>query len=89
MKQTTGTKAKVPAKPQKMSYLGALATEEKPTLVADNMETKKSDLFTDLNFKVLPDFKLKYKVTASSAGMSMKELLEESFDMWLKSREGK
>lgn len=55
-----------------------MARKEKTT--AD--ETNGSE-FRDLNFKVTPDFHRHYKVTASASGISMKQLLEQSFDAWI------
>ncbi|WP_276122701.1 hypothetical protein [Pararhizobium qamdonense] len=83
MKKPEVTKAAVPKKPQTMKFLGALA--EQPTYVADNMESVK---LRDLNFKVDPDFHTKFKMTATAAGLSMKDLLEECFEAWIKSRKG-
>ncbi|QIG75592.1 hypothetical protein EVC20_021 [Rhizobium phage RHph_Y2_17_1] len=77
------TKAAIPKKPQPMKFLGALA--EQPAFTADNMEEVK---LRDLNFKVDPEFHTRFKMTATAAGLSMKELLEQCFDAWTASRRG-
>lgn len=41
-----------------------------------------SDGIRDLNFKVSPEFHLRFKTTATMWGMSMKDLLEASFAAW-------
>jgi predicted HicB family RNase H-like nuclease len=75
------TKAAIPAKPsaQKAKYLGSLA--ETPTFTADNMSETS---LKDMSFKVDPKFHKTYKQTAAELGMSMRELLEETFNTWLK-----
>lgn len=72
------TRARVPAPPKQR----LMASAPPPTFVPDNL-SKSSDNLQDLNFKVTPDFHRKFKVTATSWGMSMKELLEASFKAWI------
>lgn len=50
--------------------------------VPDNL-SRPSDGFQDLNFKVSSDFHRRFKLTAATWGMSMKELLEASFKKWV------
>lgn len=78
------TKAAIAKKPQTMKFLGAL--EGAPAFTADNMDAVK---LRDLNFKVDPEFHTKFKMTAAASGKSMKELLEEAFDLWVDSRRGR
>jgi hypothetical protein len=42
-----------------------------------------SDGVRDLNFKVSPEFHLRFKTTATVWGMSMKDLLEASYAAWV------
>jgi predicted HicB family RNase H-like nuclease len=76
------TKANIqkPPQPNSMKFLGAL--QEKPEFTADNMADPDTKA-RDLNFKVSPEFHTKFKMTAAAAGLSMKELLEDSFKAWV------
>ena len=42
----------------------------------------------DMNFKVHPAFHRQFKMTAAAQGMSMKELLEASFQAWKEAQSG-
>lgn len=82
--ETAATKAPVGKPPSKKAdefkLLATIAdTAEKP-FVADNMKVKK--VYKDLNFKVDAKFSREFKMTATSRGMSMKELLEDCFAAW-------
>jgi predicted HicB family RNase H-like nuclease len=81
------TKANIKPRQQSgaMKYLGSLT--EEPVKPADNMK-KKDAVLRDLNFKVDPDFHTRFKMTATAAGLSMKELLEQCFDAWTTLRRG-
>ena len=57
-----------------------LSMGEMITPVAANNMSEKG--LKDLSFKVDPDFHHKFKTTASSYRLSMKDLLEECFDAW-------
>ncbi|QIG69053.1 hypothetical protein EVB78_019 [Rhizobium phage RHph_N1_15] len=85
-KPAAATKAKIqPKQPaHSMKFLGSLGDEPKIE-AADNMTEVK---LRDLNFKVDPEFHTKFKMTATAAGLSMKELLEQCFDAWTASRRG-
>jgi DNA primase len=79
------SKAKVPA-PERAGFagvgnLGGLGLA--PTMGANNMKATK---ISDMSFKVDPEFHVRYKTTAAAAGLSMKELLEQSFQLWVASR---
>lgn len=74
----------VPPKPKKKNTFGLqVSLEETPTMVADNMKQVK---LQDLNFKVDPDFHYEFKNTASRYRLSMKELLEQSYKLWVDSK---
>lgn len=73
------TKASVPP-PPRSKFLGQVAA---PTIAPQNMKSTK---LVDLNFKVDPEFHRSMKVSAASAGISIKRLLEEAYDLWLKDR---
>lgn len=77
------TKAPVPPPPKKQKPLTQRlqVSAPMPTLVPDNLATPTSGTM-DLNFKVHPDFHREFKSTAAIRGMSMKELLEASFNAW-------
>lgn len=90
------TKAKIapPPKP-KMGYASTLDLMTEPValkpeegeqegakIVNDNMKTRDSDLFVDLNFKVRPQVKTEFKISATAAGLSMKQLLMVAYDLW-------
>ncbi|AGC36197.1 hypothetical protein B7L88_gp091 [Rhizobium phage RHEph10] len=85
-KTTAVTKANIRPREQTggMKFLGSLVDEPKIE-AADNMEEVK---LRDLNFKVDPEFHTRFKMTATAAGLSMKELLEQCFDAWTASRRG-
>lgn len=85
VRPTKAALGKPASKQQKMGYLGDVAVEQ-PVKPATNMKEVK---LADLNFKVHPDFKTKYKLTATAAGLSMKDLLEEGFDLWIKDKKAK
>jgi hypothetical protein len=71
----------LPPPPKKKSVLGDLINHTvKP---ADNMAEVP---LKDMSFKVDPDFHHLFKTTASSYRLSMKELLEESFELWRKTK---
>lgn len=50
--------------------------------LTDNL-SKPSDDIADMNFKVASDFHRRFKTEATIRGLSMKELLEESFKCYL------
>lgn len=58
------------------------ADQEGAKIVNDNMKTRDSDLFVDLNFKVRPQVKTEFKISATAAGLSMKQLLMVAYDLW-------
>jgi len=72
----TPTKAPVP-KPAslKMDFM-AQATQA----AANNM----SDKLKDMSFKVPEEFHRRYKSAAAMHGIQMKDILEQSFELWLK-----
>jgi hypothetical protein len=78
----------VPPPPQKTAFksLVGLETRAEQPIVNDNM--KKTN-WADLNFKVDPEFKVEFKTVAASHGLSMKELLEEAYDLWKKNKAAK
>ncbi len=90
------TKAKIAPPKAKMGYASALDLMTEPTVLAqpeegepeqakiinDNMKTRDSDLFVDLNFKVRPTVKTEFKISATAAGLSMKQLLMVAYDLW-------
>jgi hypothetical protein len=80
------TTAPVPPPPaaKRQSFLGKLA--EAPTMAADNM---KSETEVDMGFKVKRSFRNRFKTTAASNDLSMKELLEASFEAWIEKQKAK
>jgi hypothetical protein len=73
------TKAPVPPPPRQRLMAQAPA----PTLqIPDNLSRSNDDI-QDMNFKVSPDFHRRFKSTATLWGMSMKDLLEASFKLWV------
>jgi hypothetical protein len=77
------TKALVPP-PSRAAKRGIMASVpqlvETPSL--NNMQKVNSG-FQDMNFKVDPNFHLRFKAVATVKGMPMKDLLEASFGAWL------
>jgi hypothetical protein len=73
------TKAPVPPPPSKTRLM---ASAPPPTLIPDNLSRSGDDI-QDMNFKVSADFHRRYKTTATIWGMSMKDLLEASFKLWV------
>ena len=58
-----------------------LPTADAPVRVADNMKEEK---IVGMTFNMPFEWHTQFKVAASLNGLSMKELLVESFDAWLK-----
>lgn len=85
MTEDKKTKANVPppARAQKHSYLGSIASDQPINLVGNNMKARASDQFSDLNFKVKPDFRTEFKISAAAAGLSMKQLLMVGYKLWV------
>ena len=69
-----------PRKPSSMAYAGRLGGEIGLKLPADNM---KDETLAPLNFKVLPEMHRRYKTAAAQTGKTMREILEESFELWI------
>ena len=75
------TTANVPPKPGKSKFLGDMIVA--PVTPANNM----SDIKTaDMTFRVDAEWHKRFKMTAAAHGMSMKDLLMESFSLWEKSK---
>jgi predicted HicB family RNase H-like nuclease len=51
--------------------------------MASDEPAKASVSLRDLNFKVEPKFHRNFKLVAALRGMTMKELLEKSFECWV------
>lgn len=77
-----------PNVPKKPIRAGFLADIEMPTMVPapDNMKAEKT---ADMTFRMDPKWHSRFKATAALHGMSMKELLVESFALWEQSKKGK
>ena len=75
-----------PSKKKRVSHLGALETPIE-VRAADNMKPKPE--LRDLNFKVDPEFHLKFKMTATAAGLSMKEFVQECYEAWVDKQKGR
>lgn len=73
----TKTNANVPEPPsrQRASFI---AKAPEPTMTPKNMTEK----MQDMSFKVDPAFHREFKTTATMAGLSMKDLLEQAFAAW-------
>ena len=71
----SSTKALVPPPPRK-NRLGVA-----PTIAPAHMKEGK---LKDMSFKVDPSFHARYKMAAAAAGLQMKDILEESFELWVK-----
>lgn len=69
-----------PKSKTRASFLGRPDAAPSMDAAANNMKAEK---WADLNFKVSPDFHRKFKSTAVTSGMSMKELLEEAYNAWV------
>lgn len=54
-----------------------------PSDVPDNLTKPSDEKLQDLNFKVASDFHRTFKITALMWNMTMKELLEASFRLWV------
>lgn len=72
---------RVPPPPPRRRGLAAIPIPQ-TTAPVDNLSRPNSGV-QDLNFKVEPDFHRAFKTTATIKGMSMKELLEASFSIWI------
>lgn len=83
-KASNPTKAPVPkpARSLKMSFMGAAVA---PTTPASNMTEK----LKDMSFKVDPEFHRRYKSAAALNGVQMKDILEESFELWMEKQNSK
>lgn len=83
------TKAAVPApKRARASFLGGMTDLPlaAPTTAPSNMiETN----YANLNFKVEPEFKRQFRLTAVSHSLSSKDLLEQCFAAWLREQKAK
>ncbi len=71
-----------PAASQPVPVAKRLPEVPKPVETPNNLSIG-SDGIRDLNFKVSPEFHLRFKTTATLWGMSMKELLEASYAAWV------
>lgn len=59
------------------------ASEKPPENTAIRNLPKPATGHVDLNFKVTDLFRRKYKIIAAHTGMTMKEVLEDSCEVWL------
>lgn len=75
---------KPPVRRPRASLVTSLA--EPPRMQAadtpDNIKEKKD---VDMNFKVPPDFKREFKVSAATHGLKQRELLFECYKVWKES----
>lgn len=77
------TKAKLGARPAKTTIADQIfAASIQPS---DNMKEEK---LKDMSFKVSPEFHTQFKVVAARSNLSMRELLEESFRLWMELKQG-
>lgn len=75
-KPTDQTKAAVPAPARKTGFMGQAVP---PAMPAKNMK----DALKDMSFKVDAEFHRRYKSAAALSGLQMKDILEQSFELWL------
>lgn len=78
----TSTKANLGPPPSKRRTLAALTA--KPIEPANNMKAAE---IKDLSFKVDADWHRRFKTTASNYQLSMKQVLEEAFELWVAHKE--
>jgi hypothetical protein len=80
------TKVSVPAPPKPRTHaaqfvgMPSLVEEVPPTR---NLVAPSTTRSADLNFKVSEEFHRAFKGAATLTGISMKELLEEAFNLWV------
>ena len=77
------TKANVPTPPSKSTKSRLMVAAPPPQETPDNLSKPSDDVLRDLNFKVAPDFHRRFKLTATSWSMSMKDLLEACYQAWV------
>jgi hypothetical protein len=58
------------------------ASSDADAIILEFLKGKQTKRFVPLGFKVSEKFQLEYKLTAAQNGMSMVELLKESFALW-------
>lgn len=74
-----------PPRKQNMSFLPSSATAE-AVQPADNMKDKREIM---MSFNMPIEWHSRFKMTAASRGIKMRELLMECFDTWEKSQNSK
>jgi hypothetical protein len=77
----TKQQGKVPPPPRN-NRRNLQASPPSAVVTPDNL-SKPSEGLVDLNFKVSPSFKRKFKLTSVTRGMMMKELMEASFEAYI------
>ena len=73
---------KISKKPPRENSKGKPPTADEASSNLTNLSVKKTGLRKDLNFKVDPDFKRKFKNFATNSDLSMHDLLIKMFDYY-------
>lgn len=72
----------------RLAFSATPAPQPKIELEAPNHMNVSADIEKNMSFKVSNEFHLRFKATSAASGKSMKELLEEGFELWLKAHNG-